>query len=74
MPGGDVHASLGDPCGLVTTRGTSIEARVELVEVFLEIVPTRLGGVKRREEESGAAEIVGIQKTERLARVLTDGG
>lgn len=74
LPGGDVHAPLGDPVGLEAARGLNVEVGVELIDEGLEIVPAGLGGVERREEESGATEVVGLNETEGLTGVLADGG
>lgn len=74
LPSGDVHAPLGDPGCLEAARGTNVEVGVELTEKGLEVFPAGLGRVERREEESGAAEVIGLNETEGLAGVLADGG
>jgi len=51
---------------LEATIRTNVEGWFELVDVGLERVPAWCGGVWGRDERVGAAEVVGLDKTESL--------
>lgn len=71
---GDINASLRDPIRLETAGRANVEVRAEVIDVGLERVPAGMGGVKRRKEETGAAEVVGLDETESLVDELAWSG
>ena len=68
--GGDVVAGEGNGRGREVAGG----ANVVLVDGRLESVPAREGRTRRREEETGAVEVIGLENTNGLKNVTTARG
>lgn len=73
-PGGDVHASLGDPAGLEAAGGADVEIGKGIGGEVLIGGPAGLGGGDRGEEVVGMAEVVGEDEAEALEEVAAGGG
>lgn len=74
LTGSDIHASLGDPAALESTREANIKVGVKLMSVRVEIMPAGLRRVESREEEiTRATEVIGLNKMEGVADVLAVG-